>query len=119
MPALHARDCEPSGFEWLVGDDADASVYAFLRREGDGGPPLMFIANFTPELRTGYRVGAPLAGAWREVLNTDAEIYGGTNVGNQGAIATRDAAAHGRAVSLEVTLPPLGAIVLEPSGSAP
>jgi 1,4-alpha-glucan branching enzyme len=112
IPALHQRDCEAEGFEWVVSDDSGQSVLAFLRKAGDGSPPALVVCNFTPTVRHGYRIGVPVAGTWRERLNSDAAGYGGSNLGNSGAIQTSATAAHGRPISLELTLPPLATIVL-------
>ncbi|MEJ2515253.1 MAG: 1,4-alpha-glucan branching protein GlgB [Gammaproteobacteria bacterium] len=86
MPALHRRDCDPEGFQWLVDSDAENSVVVFLRRGRDGDPPVLVACNFTPVPRYGYRVGVPVTGIFRERLNTDAEVYGGGNVGNAGQL---------------------------------
>jgi 1,4-alpha-glucan branching enzyme len=107
-PALHARDCEGEGFEWLVVDDAQNSVFAWLRK-APGAKPVAVISNMTPALRTGYRLALPHDGAWREVLNSDAEIYGGSGKGNLGQVTAEHGAAH-------VTLPPLATIMLEYEG---
>ena len=115
-PALHARDAEPAGFEWIDCTDADACVLAFARRGAAGDRPVLAVFNFTPVPRDGYRVGAPLPGVWRELLNSDAECYGGSNVGNAGAVATEPIPCHGRAQSLSLRLPPLGAVFFAPEG---
>ncbi|MWV28636.1 1,4-alpha-glucan branching protein GlgB [Aurantiacibacter rhizosphaerae] len=107
-PALHARDCEGEGFEWLVADDADASVFAWLRK-CPGEPPVAVICNMTPMLHDAYGLGLPMDGEWSEVLNTDAQEYGGSGAGNMGAINVRD----GRAT---VCLPPLSTIMLKFKG---
>jgi 1,4-alpha-glucan branching enzyme len=107
-PALHARDCEGEGFQWLIADDADNSVFAWLRKS-PGAAPVAVIANMTPALRTGYRLPLPHDGAWREILNSDADIYGGSGVGNLGAVEARDGAA-------TLTLPPLATVMLEFTG---
>ena len=112
LPALHRMDCDPAGFRWVVGGDADQSVFAYLRLGGDGAAPVLIVCNFTPVPRYGYRLGAPQGGAWREVLNTDAVIYGGSNVGNNGAVQAEDAPSHGLPASLLLTLPPLATIIL-------
>jgi len=114
-PALHRLDGDAAGFRWIIGDDRAQSVLAFLRRgpEGDARPVLA-ICNFTPIPRHGYRIGVPHAGNWRERLNTDAEVYGGSNLGNAGAIATEPIAAHGYEQSLSLTLPPLATLWLQP-----
>ena len=114
-PALHQLDCEPEGFQWLVGDDAPNSVYAWLRRDAEGRP-LLVVVNFTPVPREAYRIGVPLAGRWRELLNSDAEGYGGSNQGNLGGVLTEPLAHHGQPVSLALTLPPLAVLILRPEG---
>ncbi|GLK67372.1 1,4-alpha-glucan branching protein GlgB [Hansschlegelia plantiphila] len=112
--SLHARDCEPAGFRWVIGDDRTNSVFAFLRQGEAGDPPVLVVANMTPVPRHGYRIGVPVAGHWSEILNTDAGIYGGSNVGNGGGLPTIDVAGHGEAQSLDLTLPPLGVVALRP-----
>ncbi|GAA4334951.1 1,4-alpha-glucan branching protein GlgB [Pigmentiphaga soli] len=112
-PPLYRHDAEPAGFEWLVGDDRANSVFAFLRH--GGGRQVLAVCNFTPVPRTGYRVGVPRGGWWREALNTDAAAYGGSNCGNGGGAQAIDAPAHGRPYSLELTLPPLATLWLEPA----
>ena len=104
-PALHARDCEPEGFEWLVVDDAQASVFAWLRK-APGNKPIAVICNMTPQVHDHYRLPLPHDGAWREVLNSDAQDYGGSGIGNLGEVVARDGAAF-------VVLPPLATIMLE------
>ncbi len=114
-PALHALDCEAQGFEWLVSDDAQQSVFAWLRRDAQGGMTLV-LCNFTPVVRHNYRVGVPLGtGAWREVLNTDSQLYGGGNLGNEAAaLSVQAVPAHGQAASITLTLPPLATVYLQP-----
>jgi 1,4-alpha-glucan branching enzyme len=107
-PALHQRDCESEGFEWLIADDAANSVYAWLRK-APGQPPVAVIANLTPVPRSGYAVPLPVAGRWTEILNTDAAHYGGTSVGNMGGVTATSGDGGVRAI---VTLPPLGVIWL-------
>jgi 1,4-alpha-glucan branching enzyme len=108
-PALHQRDCEGEGFEWLVADDAEYSVFAWLRK-APGQPPVAVISNFTPVPRAGYGLPLPHAGRWREILNTDAAVYGGSSVGNMGGVTATDGE-HG--IGALVTLPPLATIWLE------
>ena len=107
--ALHARDCEGDGFAWLIADDKENSVFAWLRIAPDAAP-VAVISNFTPQLLENYRVPLPVAGVWREIINTDAELYGGTGKGNLGAI---EAVPEGDRASARVTLPPLATIMLE------
>ncbi|RWB56759.1 1,4-alpha-glucan branching protein GlgB [Mesorhizobium sp.] len=108
-PALHARDCEPEGFSWLIVDDRDNSVFAWLRSAPDGNP-IAVISNFTPVPRENYRVPLPKAGEWREIMNTDAAVYGGSGMGNGGMVA---ASAEGGGTSATMLLPPLSTIMLE------
>lgn len=108
-PALHARDCEPEGFRWLIADDADNSVFAWLRM-APGEKPIAVITNFTPVYRENYRVPLPTEGKWREILNSDAEIYGGSGKGNGGRVQAVNA---GGSIHAEVTLPPLATLMLE------
>ena len=109
-PALHARDCEGDGFEWLIADDRDNSVYAWLRK-APGEKLIAVISNFTPVYRENYAVPLPVEGNWREILNSDAEIYGGTGKGNGGTVkATRRGTG---AIAASITLPPLATLILE------
>jgi 1,4-alpha-glucan branching enzyme len=109
--ALHVRDCNPVGFQYLIGDDRDNSIVVFLREGEAGDPPVLVVANFTPVPREGYRVGVPRAGFWREILNSDATAYGGGGIGNRGGVYTEAIGYQGKDQSLVVTAPPL-AIVL-------
>ena len=112
-PALHERDFESAGFEWVIADDADTSVIAFLRRGRNPDDALLVICNFTPVLRERYRVGVPRAGRWREILNSDSALYGGSGVGNYGGVDSVPVTAQGRYHSLTLALPPLGALFLK------
>ncbi|MGH6926617.1 MAG: 1,4-alpha-glucan branching protein GlgB [Propylenella sp.] len=112
-PALYIRDAEPGGFEWIEATDADNSVYAFVRHGGPDDPPLLVVCNFTPVVRPGYRVSVPRGGGWTERLNTDAAVYGGSNVGNSGMLFADAQGWQGRPASLSLTLPPLATIVLQ------
>jgi 1,4-alpha-glucan branching enzyme len=116
IPALHVHDADPAGFEWINATDADHSVYAFVRNGGPSDPPVLVVSNFTPVVRHGYRLGVPRAGRWDERLNTDAGIYGGSNVGNSGAIHAEPAPWQGRSASVSLTLPPLATIIFQHSG---
>ena len=112
-PALHATDCDPAGFRWVSGDDAANSVLAFVRQTPDDRERLLCAFNFTPVPRPDYQIGVPAAGFYKEVLNSDAEIYEGGNVGNQGGVYSEAEPAHGYGHSVRVSLPPLGAVVFE------
>jgi len=112
VPALHARDTEPSGFRWVIMDDSEQSVYAYLRLGASGDAPVLVVCNFTPIPRTGYRVGVPQDGVWSEILNSDAAPYGGSNVGNGGAVTAETVPSHDLPASLVLILPPLVTIIL-------
>ena len=109
-PALYERDCEASGFKWLVGGDDANSVLAFARI-GEHGGLAIAACNFTPVPRTNYRIGVPQAGRYKEAVNTDAEAYAGSNLGNLGGVDSEPVPAHGEAQSIVVTLPPLATVI--------
>jgi 1,4-alpha-glucan branching enzyme len=106
-PALHRRDCEPEGFEWIDGADAEQSALSFLRRGREHEREIAVVCNFTPVPRHGYRVGVPRSGRWRELANSDSEFYGGGNLGNLGGVWSQPVEWHGRPHSIQVMLPPL------------
>ncbi|HSK55660.1 MAG TPA: 1,4-alpha-glucan branching protein GlgB [Jiangellales bacterium] len=110
-PALWTQDIDPTGFEWIDANDAAGNVFSFLRRGSDGSV-LACVANFSAIPHEGYRVGLPSAGRWDEVLNTDADGYGGSGVGNLGSVETVDEPWHGRPVSATLRVPPLGTVWL-------
>ncbi|MBK6853846.1 MAG: 1,4-alpha-glucan branching protein GlgB [Burkholderiales bacterium] len=111
--ALHQLDVSADGFAWLSHDDADNSTLVFERR-GRGGERVVVVCNFTPVPRLGWRIGVPLAGHWREVINTDATIYGGSGVGNAGTDGLHSVAQpwQGQAQSILLDLPPLATLML-------
>ncbi len=113
IPALHQGDCDPMGFRWVVVGDSTNSVFAYLRLAADGSPAALVICNFAPAPRYDYRIGVPHDGAWNEVLNTDASGYGGSNVGNGGALQADAMPSHGFPASLSLTLPPLATLILQ------
>ena len=115
-PALYARDCEGHGFEWLVVDDAENSVFAWLRMSGGNEPPVAVVSNFTPVVRENYVLPLPRAGRWREIINTDANVYWGSGKGNLGAITANNNPARGKPASAAITLPPLATLILAPEG---
>lgn len=108
--ALHARDCEPDGFRWVVVDDRNQSVFAWLRFGGPDDPPIAMVSNLTPVPRPHYRIGLPQAGTWREILNTDAADYGGSGLGNLGTVTAVAEPAHGQPASAHIVLPPLATL---------
>jgi 1,4-alpha-glucan branching enzyme len=109
-PALHRFDCEADGFAWIDCNDSTRSVISFIRRGGPGTLPLIFACNFTPAPLTNYRVGVPVAGYWQEILNSDAQLYGGSGMGNFGGVESVPLPLHGRPQSLTITLPPLAIV---------
>ncbi|MCX7843798.1 MAG: 1,4-alpha-glucan branching protein GlgB [Candidatus Bipolaricaulota bacterium] len=117
-PALHELDCEPQGFQWVIADDADSGVLAFLRKAQDPRRCVLVAAHFTPVVRPGYRVGVPFPGFWEEVLNSDAREYGGSGVGNLGGVWAEAVPAQGFPWSLPLTLPPLAVLFLRPRGQS-
>jgi 1,4-alpha-glucan branching enzyme len=110
IPALHEFDCEREGFAWIDGGNADASVIAYLRKDR-GASAALVVCNFTPVIRHTYRLGVPRDGRWIERINTDAGAYGGSNVGNAGAVDAETAAHQGQPYSVRITLPPLATLV--------
>jgi 1,4-alpha-glucan branching enzyme len=114
-PALHHQDFGESGFEWIDCHDASQSILSFQRKAHDGSF-VVVILNFTPMVRHNYRIGLPQPGKYREILNSDSEFYGGGNVGNQGEIETQEVEWMNLPHSVELTLPPLGALILQKEG---
>jgi 1,4-alpha-glucan branching enzyme len=113
QPALHQVDFDWHGFEWLDANDSDNSVFSFVRRGKSPDDMILVVLNATPVVRYGYRIGVPRAGHFDEIMNTDATVYGGSNVGNLGGMNTSEHAWMGRSHSLALTLPPLAAVFLE------
>ncbi|MBI4541060.1 MAG: 1,4-alpha-glucan branching protein GlgB [Gemmatimonadetes bacterium] len=112
-PALYELDCEPAGFEWVDCHDATNSVLSFLRKGRNPDDLILAVCNFTPVPRWNYRVGVPRGGIWHEILNTDAKPYGGSGLGNLGAVEAAPIPFHGRYHSLMLLLPPLACLVLK------
>ena len=111
-PALHQRDFEPEGFEWIAHDDAQRSLLSFVRRGADATALIVVVCNFTPTVHHGYCLGVPAAGTYRECLNTDSMHYGGSNVGTPlGAARSRPVGCHGRADSIVIDIPPLATVM--------
>ncbi|MBM3814128.1 MAG: 1,4-alpha-glucan branching protein GlgB [Acidimicrobiia bacterium] len=112
-PCLYEVDYHYSGFDWVDFHDVEASVISFLRWSADRKQCLLFVCNFTPVPRYRYRIGVPSAGMYREAFNTDAEMFGGSNVGNAGAVSADPVAHHNQPARIEITLPPLAVVVFE------
>jgi 1,4-alpha-glucan branching enzyme len=115
-PALHELDCHPAGFEWVDCNDAEGSTLSFLRKGQATADVVLVVCNFTPVPRPGYLVGVPRAGFWKEVLNSDAEDYGGSGLGNLGGVEAVEVVWHGRPYCLRLTLPPLAALFFKSEG---
>jgi 1,4-alpha-glucan branching enzyme len=111
--ALHEGDFAPEGFEWIDANDAPNSVLSYVRKCRTPADDIVVVCNCTPMPRESYRIGVPHGGRWREVLNSDAEHYGGSGVGNLGGVEALPEGFHGRPHSIELTLPPLGFIMLQ------
>ncbi|MDX1566890.1 MAG: 1,4-alpha-glucan branching protein GlgB [Longimicrobiales bacterium] len=119
-PALHELDFEEAGFQWIDANDSAQSVLSFLRLGKSDDEIVAAVFNFTPVPRNNYRIGVPRGGVWREILNSDAEGYGGSGKGNLGRVEATPVPFHGRPHSLVLSLPPLGAVFLKaPQGSGP
>ncbi|MDR0881723.1 MAG: 1,4-alpha-glucan branching protein GlgB [Candidatus Adiutrix sp.] len=112
-PALYELDCSGQGFEWVDFHDQEATVVSFIRRGFDPEDEILFVFNFTPVPRPGYRLGVPRPGFWREIMNSDSAFYAGSNLGLGGGLETEPLAAHGRPQSLNLTLPPLAMLALK------
>jgi 1,4-alpha-glucan branching enzyme len=112
LPALHAIDFEEGGFQWIDCHDASQSVLSYVRW-GKDGSFVVVILNFTPVPREGYRLGVPRPGHYQEIFNSDSEYYWGSNIGNEGAVFTEELPWMGFDQSIKVTLPPLGALILQ------
>ena len=110
--ALHEVDFEAPGFEWIDCHDNEASVIALIRRGRVASDWVVGVLNWTPIVRRGYRIGVPEAGYYRELLNSDADVYGGSNVGNEGGVMSEEIPSHGHPHSITLTLPPLAALML-------
>jgi 1,4-alpha-glucan branching enzyme len=113
-PALSAADYSPAGFDWIDHAAADDGVLSFIRYTPDRDQYVVVVCNFTPVVRHGYPVGVPDGGAYQELFNSDAELYGGSNVGNAGRVMAADRSAHGRPHSLALVMPPLATLYLKP-----
>jgi 1,4-alpha-glucan branching enzyme len=111
---LWQSDYDTSGFYWIDCADHQSSIFSFARQNSERTSELVVIMNLTPVLRMKYRIGLPRPGGWREVLNSDAAIYGGSNAGNLGGVKAEDYNQHNQSYSAEFTLPPLSVMVFQP-----
>lgn len=115
-PALHQQDFDPCGFQWIECHDSEQSTLAFRRHGRQADDTLVCLFNFTPVPRHNYRLGVPQSGHWAEILNSDGDLYGGSGMGNLGGAITTPVASHGQFQSLNLTLPPLAALVFKWDG---
>ena len=113
-PGLWQSDYDPAGFYWIDCTDSESSILSFVRQNSDRSSELAVVLNLTPVPRSHYRIGLPRPGKWREVLNSDAAIYGGSNTGNLGGVMSEDFKWHNQSCSAEITLPPLGVLAFQP-----
>ena len=118
-PALYEVDFHYTGFEWIDFHDSQNSIVAFIRRAKRREDHLVFVCNFTPTPHKRYRIGFPEAGHYREIFNSDAEIFGGSNLGNGGYINAEATPSHGKPASAEVIVPPLGVLIFKPARPLP
>ena len=116
-PPLHEVDFDTAGFQWIDCNDSEKSVVSLIRRSKNGDQFLVAVLNFTPVPREGYRIGVPQAGSYHEVINSDADVYGGGNVGNGGSVEAESIPSHGYQHSITLTLPPLGFLLFKPTSS--
>jgi 1,4-alpha-glucan branching enzyme len=112
-PALHELDFEQAGFEWIECNDAAQSVISFVRKPKSAAATILVVCNFTPVERRDYRVGVPFAGCWEELLNSDAEVYGGMSGDTSVTVQSEPVSLHGKKQSIVLTLPPLGIVFLK------
>lgn len=115
--SLHTGDCKPEGFQWVVVDDNDNSIFGWMRSSLYGHAPILVYCNFTPVPRYRYRVGVPSEGYWHELANSDAQMYGGSGEGNMGGAHSEPIPSHGWEQSIEITLPPFGVLFFSPEKS--
>ena len=110
FPALWERDFDPDGLRWINGGDSQNSALAFIRRGSKPEDDIVMVFNFSNQILSNYRIGVPEAGFWSEVMNSDATEFGGSGVGNLGGVHSSNEGAHGFEHSIEITVPPLGAV---------
>ncbi len=118
QPALYEQDSVSAGFEWVDTTESERSILAFRRNGRDAAGQVLFVFNFTPVPRQNYRAGVTARGEWKELLNSDATLYGGSGQGNLGAVESAPVPAHGCPDSLNLTLPPLAMLAFRKSGEA-
>ncbi|MBS1112713.1 MAG: glgB, partial [Nitrospirae bacterium] len=113
-PALHEVDFHPEGFAWIDFRDTDHNIISFIRYAKDPDNFLVIVCNFTPVPRTDYRIGVPSDCFYKEILNSDAKIYWGSDMGNAGGLNADEIPWHGRQYSIQITLPPISVLILKP-----
>jgi 1,4-alpha-glucan branching enzyme len=118
-PALYSQDFDPEGFQWIECNDQEQSSLGFIRRGPRSEDTILVVCNFTPVPRHNYRIGVPAGGFWKELLNSDSPLYGGSGQGNLGWVEANPVSSHGHFQSLDITLPPLSVLFLEPDAAGP
>lgn len=113
LPALHQLDCEGDGFQWILSENNEQSIFAYLRKGKEGVAPVLVVVNMTPTTYSNYSIGVPNAGFYRECLNSDSEKYGGSNIGNSGGINTTEEPLHGHPYQLSMSIPPLATVIFQ------
>jgi 1,4-alpha-glucan branching enzyme len=119
QPALYEVDFHYTGFEWIDFHDSENSMVSFIRYPRHRQDFVVVVCNFTPTPHTGYRIGVPEAGEYVEIFNSDAEMFGGSNMGNGGRVMAESTPSHGRPASLSLVIPPLGVLILKPARPVP
>ncbi len=114
-PALHQQDCQPEGFRWIDASNHDQSILIFSRHGRDNHPPIVIVLNFTPTPHYNYQIGVPQGGTWLEILNSDAQCYGGGGIGNFGKVQSSSEGFHGQSHSISITIPPLSGVIFKPA----
>jgi len=115
-PALHVHDVAGDGFEWIDCHDRDRSLLSLIRKGREGDPIVLGVFNFTPVVHHDVRIGAPVAGTWRQLLSSDARVYGGSGEGEVASLEAHEPGEHGRPVAIRITVPPLGAVFFRGPG---
>jgi 1,4-alpha-glucan branching enzyme len=116
-PPLFEQDFTNEGFEWIDCHDWEGSTISFVRKATTTDDLILVACNFTPVPRADYRVGAPRGGSWKEILNSDSVVYGGSGTGNMGEVTAVEIPSHGRPFSITLTIPPLAVLFLKSSGT--
>ena len=113
IPALYELDCDCSGFQWLDSQNSEQSILVYLRKGKQGTAPALIVVNLTPTSYENYCVGVAEGGFYRECINTDSAIYGGSDIGNNGGVFTQEQPYAGQSHQLTLSIPPLATMIFE------